>query len=807
MSLYGGISFKGQTKPPADAAPAPAVADVAASVSPPASAAPSSASRPLAAQAQEQDTPSQPKPATWSAALRFAPTARKRPNAPAGVAARPSASAIALKSAFGAAADDDDDGDHPGGPTGAKKDPVPAYRIPAVGKAALTAAPERAPPVNKWSAVSRPVEEIKPFASTSSTSAPSSRLASPADSNAQTTAPRTRARRVIANPPAMTLEDAPLAAATAGGIVDVNGFASSAAGKKLAAQQNKRRGKKKRGGGGGGGAGDGSGGAHEDPALAFADVPYDPARPCDYSAYKTHIRLLRTQRRLQREEEERQRRQKREGSWSGSSYYSEDDDDDADERRKENEPLNKKARFFAPPSSYYDNPSSFSGPPAFPPPPAYDSAPAVPSRDDTGDDAYARRAALSSTGTVPDARPQAQAFVPATDAAPAPPKEETGDEAYQRRVAMSQRREETGEEAYQRRMALSHGGGSGRGFQGGIGATPAPPPPPPPFVTSSNSYSAPFHPPQPPPPPPPGFVPPPAGFMPPPCFLPSSFPASSAPSQQLTDTATLAPPPPPTTGVANEALDAAQAKAREIAAKLSKLGGAFGAPPPPPGGPASAVMNPQAPVFAPASTAAGGGPGKEAQSAEPDNRSFAERMMSRFGWEEGKGLGAQESGMTSALAVQRAPAAVPTASKKQQQKKKDGAAGPPPPPPQGMAGRSVVVDSTREQRLAEQRAQMGGDASRVVLLTNLCARDEVDDDLGDEVAEEASKVGGVERCFVYHVPGETRDEEAVRIFLVMRGIAGGYNAVRSFDGRFFGGRTVRARFYDDRAFHSAQYDL
>jgi hypothetical protein len=35
----------------------------------------------------------------------------------------------------------------------------------------------------------------------------------------------------------------------------------------------------------------------------------------------------------------------------------------------------------------------------------------------------------------------------------------------------------------------------------------------------------------------------------------------------------------------------------------------------------------------------------------PDNRSFAERMMSRFGWEEGKGLGAQESGMTKRFRV------------------------------------------------------------------------------------------------------------------------------------------------------------
>ena len=297
MSLYGGISFKGQAKPPA-AAPSTADAPVSSSSAPPAAAATAAAAQPQAQDANsdkpkreshtcpsrastgEPDPPIRPCPAaTWSAALRFAPTARKRPNAAAGNAAKPSASAIALKSAFGAAADDDDNGDandSSSAAAGSKKGVSSgAFRIATVGKAALTAAPEKAPPVNKWSAVSRPVEEIKPFASTSSTAnSSSSRLASPADN----TKPRTRARRGVANTPAMTLEDAPLAASTAGGIVDVNGFAASAAGKKLAAQQNKKRGKKKRGGAG---AGDG-GGPHEDPALAFADVPYDPARPCDY---------------------------------------------------------------------------------------------------------------------------------------------------------------------------------------------------------------------------------------------------------------------------------------------------------------------------------------------------------------------------------------------------------------------------------------------------------------------------------------------------------------------------------------------
>lgn len=156
-------------------------------------------------------------------------------------------------------------------------------------------------------------------------------------------------------------------------------------------------------------------------------------------------------------------------------------------------------------------------------------------------------------------------------------------------------------------------------------------------------------------------------------------------------------------------------------------------------------------------------------SLRPDNRPFADRMMSKFGWTQGKGLGASEDGMSTALSVARA---APALSKKAAAKAKAAGVAPPAAEPQshGMAGsRAKVVDSTREARLAKEREERGGDPSRVVLLTNLCGREEVDDDLGGEVAEEANKFGVVERCFVYPVPGEERDDEAVRIFLVMSG--------------------------------------
>lgn len=134
--------------------------------------------------------------------------------------------------------------------------------------------------------------------------------------------------------------------------------------------------------------------------------------------------------------------------------------------------------------------------------------------------------------------------------------------------------------------------------------------------------------------------------------------------------------------------------------------------------------------------------------------------MAKFGWEEGKGLGASESGMTTALSVAKPTSASKKMKKKQEQEE---------PTPTGMAAkRATIVDSTRESRIANQKAELG-EPSRVVLLTNLCGLDDLDDELGDEVAQEANKFGVCERCFVYQVAGETRDEESVRVFLVMSG--------------------------------------
>lgn len=138
--------------------------------------------------------------------------------------------------------------------------------------------------------------------------------------------------------------------------------------------------------------------------------------------------------------------------------------------------------------------------------------------------------------------------------------------------------------------------------------------------------------------------------------------------------------------------------------------------------------------------------------------------MTKFGWKEGQGLGASESGILSALSVTKPSSAPHPQSKKGKKELAAQAA-----LPSSMSkGRTQIVDGSREARNQEQTLKYG-EPSRVVLLTNLCGLEDVDDDLGGEVAEEANKFGVVERCFVYQVPGEARDDEAVRIFLVMSG--------------------------------------
>ncbi|KAK4703888.1 splicing factor 45, partial [Phenoliferia sp. Uapishka_3] len=732
MSLYGGISFDGKVKAD-DAQPAQ----------------PASTSTPSTPAAVTPTADADKPKSTWSAALRFAPTIRKRPT------------------------------------------PSPASSIPLAFKSAFSSADDSASPSNLGPRI---VGRAKAALSTPTLSAPPSLLPTPSPALPPAPEPVFAARQGrILKPPSMTLD-----------ADDVNGFRQSAAGKKASgAAAKKGKGKK-------------NAQKKEDPNLAFTSVAYDPARPCDYpydflssstppsfrlgpdsitqSAYKLHVQVIRAQRRNEREAELRRAR-----SASGSSYES--SDGEASEKESDR-PANKKSRFnFAPPSSYNNSPPPESAQPSAPPSPPAPTILEAPNplsapKGETGEEAYLRRLAMSQGGRPAPAprapsAPSYPSFAPvSTTSSYSPATSSAGPQAYPSFAPASNTNMSAGPQAYppppppsgpsagpQAFPSFSPSGSMSSGpqaYPSSAGPQAYPTFAPASTSTDDSGGSSFFPSPQ---PPPSFYPPPPTSYTPPESsnnyFSPSDEmpPFRPAPTTSF-DPAAGGPP------AGNVQLSEAAAKARDIAQRLSKLAGTQ--PPPTPVQEAPSLV----------------------ASTEPDNRPFADRMMSKFGWTEGKGLGASESGMTSALSVSKAPT---PSSKKGKGKKQDANK---PPPPVGMAaaakGGARIVDAAREGRVATQTAAVG-EPSRVVLLTNLCGIDDVDDDLGDEVAEEANKFGVVERCFVYLVPGETRDDEGVRIFLVMSGLAGGWNAVRQFDGRFFGGRVVKARFYDEATFNAGEH--
>lgn len=77
---------------------------------------------------------------------------------------------------------------------------------------------------------------------------------------------------------------------------------------------------------------------------------------------------------------------------------------------------------------------------------------------------------------------------------------------------------------------------------------------------------------------------------------------------------------------------------------------------------------------------------------------------------------------------------------------------------------------------------------------------DVDDELEPEVKDECNtKYGDVIKVIIFEIPG-TIPEEAVRIFVEFKRIESAIKAVVDLNGRFFGGRQVKAGFYSIEQF-------
>jgi len=167
----------------------------------------------------------------------------------------------------------------------------------------------------------------------------------------------------------------------------------------------------------------------------------------------------------------------------------------------------------------------------------------------------------------------------------------------------------------------------------------------------------------------------------------------------------------------------------------------------------------------------------------------AQSIMSRMGYKDGKGLGRDEQGMSTALKMEKTG---------------------------GKAGRIVGAEIKREtdtQGVAPASVEpppniteLLKNASKIVLLKNMVSLSDVDDELEGEIREEMTKYGQLNSVVIHKTRTPTPAEDSVRIFLEFTNIAQATKAVVDLNQRFFGGRAIRATFYPLNDFSSNRYE-
>uniref|UniRef100_A0A182SPG4 Splicing factor 45 n=1 Tax=Anopheles maculatus TaxID=74869 RepID=A0A182SPG4_9DIPT len=193
------------------------------------------------------------------------------------------------------------------------------------------------------------------------------------------------------------------------------------------------------------------------------------------------------------------------------------------------------------------------------------------------------------------------------------------------------------------------------------------------------------------------------------------------------------------------------------------------------------------------------GGSKVSQLAAYGGSSVAAKIMAKYGFKDGQGLGKQEQGMAVALQVEKTSKRGGRIVHEKDIPAGGGSSG---------TGNGSGTDTVTSPPSAAQTAQEPSiteimkSPSKVVLLRNMVGPGDVDDELEPEVKDECNtKYGDVVTVVIHEVP-DVVPEEAVRIFVEFKRMESAIKAVVDLNGRFFGGRQVRAGFYNQEKFEN-----
>ncbi|RDW57148.1 putative G-patch DNA repair protein (Drt111) [Aspergillus mulundensis] len=180
------------------------------------------------------------------------------------------------------------------------------------------------------------------------------------------------------------------------------------------------------------------------------------------------------------------------------------------------------------------------------------------------------------------------------------------------------------------------------------------------------------------------------------------------------------------------------------------------------------------------------------RSLRPGQKGFAERLLAKYGWTKGSGLGATGSGIAKPLQVQ--------VEKRKKRPDSEGGGFITP------AGRGKIIGGARKQ---EDVGKFGA-MSEVIILKGMLDGMDVDAELAgeeggglmQEIGEECGeKYGRVERVYI------SRDSNPpVPVFVKFTNQLSALRAVNALEGRIFNGNKITARFFDAQKFEQAVYE-